>query len=95
MAMPGSVIKAAPELLRHRTAEEQKVDRVVLRDLRLTADVSRDTSPAKNFEDITEQDWPDGDLDPTAGVAEASQELPGSQLLSERRRLWQGYFVCT
>ena len=61
VAMPGSVIKAAPEQLRHRTAEEQETDRVVLRDLRRTANVSRDSGPAKNFEDITEQDWPDGD----------------------------------
>ena len=30
VAMPGSVIKAAPEQLRHRTAEEQETDRVVL-----------------------------------------------------------------
>ena len=34
VAMPGSVIKAAPEQLRHGTAEEQEADRVVLRDLR-------------------------------------------------------------
>ena len=53
--MPGSVIKAAPEQLRHRTAEEQETDRVVLRDLRRTADVLRETGSAKNFEDITEQ----------------------------------------
>ena len=61
VAMPGSVIKAAPEQLRHRTAEEQETDRVVLRDLRRTADVLRESGSAKNFEDITEQDWPDGD----------------------------------
>ena len=34
--MPGSVIKAAPEQLRHRTAEEQETDRVVFRDFRRT-----------------------------------------------------------
>ena len=66
VAMPGSVIKAAPKQLRHRTAEEQEADRVVLRDLRRTADVLRESGSAKNFEDITEQDWPDGDLNTTA-----------------------------
>ena len=73
VAMPGSVIKAAPEQLRHRTAEEQETDRVVLRDLRRTANVSRETGSVKNFEDITEQDWPDGD---TAEGVEPSQETP-------------------
>ena len=48
VAMPGSVIKAAPEQLRHRTAEEQETDRVVLRDLRRTADVLRESGSAKN-----------------------------------------------
>ena len=57
--MPGSVIKAAPEQLRR----EQDADRVVLRDLRRTADVLRETGSAKNFVEITEQDWSDGDLD--------------------------------
>ena len=85
--MPGSVIKAAPEQLRHRTAEEQEADRVVLRDLRRTADVSRESGSAKNFEDITEQDWPDGDLNTTAENAEASHEIPENQPLSNRRRL--------
>ena len=85
--MPGSVIKAAHEQLRHRTAEEQETDRVVLRDLRRTADVSRETGSAKNFEDITEQDWPDGDLNPTAEGVEPSQETPENQLPSDRRRL--------
>ena len=33
VAMPGSVIKAAPEQRRHRTAEEQETGRAVLRDL--------------------------------------------------------------
>ena len=41
VAMPGSVIKAAPEQLRRRTAQKQETDRVVLRDLRRTADVLR------------------------------------------------------
>ena len=53
MAVPRSVIKAALEL-RHRTAEEQEADRVVLRDLRRIADVLRENGSAKNFEDITE-----------------------------------------
>ena len=53
VAMPGSVIKAAPEQLRHRTAEEQETDRVVLRDLRRTADALRESGSAQNFEDIT------------------------------------------
>ena len=71
VALPGSVTKAAPEQLKHRTAEEQEV---VLRDLRRTADVLRESGSAKNFEDITEQDWPDGDLNPTAEGMEPSQE---------------------
>ena len=54
VAMRGRVIKAAPEQLRHRTAEQQETDRVVLRDLRRTADVLRESGSAKNFEDITE-----------------------------------------
>ena len=82
VAMPGSVIKAAPEQLRHRTAEEQETDRVVLRDLRRTADVLRESGSAKNFEDITEQDWPDGDLNSTAGDMETNQETSESQLPS-------------
>ena len=87
VAMPGSVIKAAPERLRHGTAEVQETDRVVLPVLRRTADVSRETGSAKNFEDITEQDWPDGDLNPTAESVEPSQETPENQLPSDRRRL--------
>ena len=74
VAMPESVIKAAPEHLRHRTAEEQETDRVVLRDLRRTADIFREPGSAKNFEDITEQDWPDGDLNSTDGDTEPNQE---------------------
>ena len=81
--MPGSVIKAAPEQLRHRMAEEQETDRVVLRDLRRTADVVRESS-AKNFEDITKQDWPDGDFNSTAGDMEPNQETSKSQLPSRR-----------
>ena len=81
--MPGSVNKAAPEQLRHRTAEEQETDRVVLRDLRRTADVLRESGSAKNFEDITEQDWPDGDLNPTAEGVEPDQETPENQLPSQ------------
>ena len=84
VAMPGSVIKAAPEQLRHRTAEEQETDRVVLRDLRRTADVLRESGSAKNFEDITEQDWPDGDLNSTAEDMEPNQETSESQLPSRR-----------
>ena len=84
VAMPGSVIKAAPEQLRHRTAEEQETDRVVLRDLRRTADVLRESCSAKNFEDITEQDWPDGDLNSTAEDMEPNQETSKSQLPSRR-----------
>ena len=34
VAMPGSVIKAASEQLRHRTDEEKEADRVMLLDLR-------------------------------------------------------------
>ena len=84
VAMPGSVIKAGPEQLRHRTAEEQETDRVVLRDLRRTADILRESGSAKNFEDITEQDWPDGDLNSTAGDMEPNQETSESQLPSRR-----------
>ena len=75
VAMPGSVIKAALEQLRHRTA-------VVLRDLRRTADVFRESGSAKNFEDITEQDWPDGDLNSTAGDMKPDQETSESKLPS-------------
>ena len=84
VAMPGSVIKAAPEQLRHRTAEEQETDRVVLRDLRRTANVLRESGSAQNFEDITEQDWPDGDLNPTAEGMELNQKTPDNQLPSRR-----------
>ena len=84
VAMPGSVIKAAPEQLRHRTAEEKETDRVVLRDLRRTADVLRESGSAKNLEDITEQDWPDGDLNSTAEDMEPNQEMSESQLPSRR-----------
>ena len=86
VAMPGSVIKAAPEQLRHRTAEEPEADRVVLRGFRRTANVLRETGSAKNVEDIMEQDWPDGDLNPTAENAEAGQEIPENQPLSDSRR---------
>ena len=57
----------------------------MLRDLRRTADVLRETGSAKNFEDITEQDWPGGDLNTTAENAEASQEIPET-CLSDRPR---------
>ena len=45
--MPRSVINTAPEQLRHRTAEEQETDRVVLRDLRRTkpTQLSETTEP--------------------------------------------------
>ena len=79
-----SVIKAAPEQLRHRTAEEQETDRVVLRDLRRTADILREGGSAENFEDITEQDWPDGDLNSTAGGMEPNHETSKSQLPSRQ-----------
>ena len=59
----------------------------MLRDLQRTAGVLRETGSAKNFEDITEQDWPDGDLNPTAEGVEPSQETRNSQLPSDRRRL--------
>ena len=84
VSMPVSVIKAAPQQLRHRTAEEQETDRVVLRDLRRTADVLRASGSAKNYEDITEQDWPHGDLNPTAEGMELNQETPENQLPSGR-----------
>ena len=84
VAMPVSVIKAAAEQLRHRTAQEQETDRVVLRDLRRTADILRESGSAKNFEDIMEQDWPDGDLHSTAGDMEPNQETSKSQLPSRR-----------
>ena len=84
VAMPGSVIKAAPEQLRHRTAEEQETDRVALRDLRRAADVLRESGSARNFEDITEQDWPDGDLNSTAEDMEPNQETSENQLPSRR-----------
>ena len=73
-----AIIKAAPEQLRHRTAEEQETDRAVLRDLRRTADILRESGSAKNFEDITEQDWPDGDLNSTAGDIDPNQETSKS-----------------
>ena len=84
VAMLGSVIKAAPEQLRHRTAEEQEADRVVLRALRRAADILRESGSAKNFEDITEQDWPDGDFNSTAGDIECNQETSKSQLPSRQ-----------
>ena len=59
----------------------------MLRDLRRTADVLRETGSAKNFEDITEQDWPDGDLNTTVESAEVSQKIPENQPPSDRRRL--------
>ena len=48
VAMPGSVVKAALEQLRHRKADEQETDRVVLRDLRRTADILHESGSAKN-----------------------------------------------
>ena len=56
----------------------------MLRDLRRTADILRESGSAKNFEDITEQDWPDGDLNSTAGDMEPNQETSESQLSSRR-----------
>ena len=49
VAMPGSVVKAALEQLRHGTAKEQETDRVVLRDLRRTANVSRGNRISKEL----------------------------------------------
>ena len=48
VAMQGRVIKAAPEQLRHRTAEEQETDRVVLRDLRRTAVRERNSRTSRS-----------------------------------------------
>ena len=70
--------------MRHRTAEEQETDRVVLRDLRRTADILRESSSAKNSDDITEQDWLDGDLNSNAGNMKPNQETSKSQLPSRR-----------
>ena len=56
----------------------------MLRDLRRTADVLRESGSAKNFEDITEQDWPDGDLNSTAEDMEPNQETSENQLPSRR-----------
>ena len=42
MAMTGSVVKAAPKQLRHRTNEEKEADRVSVRDIRRSAEVLRD-----------------------------------------------------
>ena len=44
--MPGSVVKAAPEQLRHRTNEEKEADRVVVRDIQRAAQVLRDRDVA-------------------------------------------------
>ena len=53
--LPGSVIKVAPEQLRtQKQLKNKRTDRVVLRDLRRTADILRESGSAKNFEDITE-----------------------------------------
>ena len=55
MATTGSVIKAAPEQLRHRTADEQEADRVVLRDLRRTAgDLNTTAENAEASQEIPE-----------------------------------------
>ena len=37
-----------------------------------------------DFKDITEQDWPDGDLNPTVEGMELNQEMPENQLPSRR-----------
>ena len=54
----------------------------MLRDLQRTADVLRESASAKNFEDITEQEWPDGDFNSTVGDMEPNQETSKSQLPS-------------
>ena len=67
-----------------RPAEEKAADRVVARDIQRTAAISREKRAAKNFEDITEQDWPDGDLDkdgetpekPSSSVEPTHVEVP-------------------
>ena len=56
----------------------------MLRDLRRSAHVLRESGSAKNFEDITAQDWPDGDLNSTAGDMEPDQLTSESQLPSRR-----------
>ena len=60
--MPGSVVKAFPERVRHRTDEEKEADRVVvwtfLEQLKFCGNGS-----AKNVEDIS-QEWPDGEVEP-------------------------------
>ena len=56
----------------------------MLRDLRRTANVLRESGSVKNFEDITEQDWPDGDVNPTAEGMEINQITPENQFLSRR-----------
>ena len=52
VSMPGSVVKPAPEQLRHRTNEEKEGDRVVVRDIERAAEVLRDKGSAKKIEDI-------------------------------------------
>ena len=58
-----SSVKAAPEQLRRRTSEEKEANRVVVRDILTAAEVLRDKGAAKNFEAITDQDWPDGEVE--------------------------------
>ena len=58
--MPGNVIKAALQQLRHQTMEEKAANRVVLRDTQQTVAILREKVAAQNCEDITEQEWPEG-----------------------------------
>ena len=44
----------------------------------------RESGSAESFEDITEQDWPDGDLNHIAEDMEPNQETSESQLPSRR-----------
>jgi hypothetical protein len=64
ISMPGSVIKASSEQLRHRTNEEREGDRLVLSELRSAAANLRKRGPAQQcFEDITEEEFPPGERD--------------------------------
>ena len=62
--MPGSVIKASPEQLRHRSNEKREGDRLVLSELRSAASNLRKRRRAQHcFEDITEEELPPGERD--------------------------------
>ena len=84
MAWSWHHLGSSPRQLFCGHAEEHETDRFVLRDLRRTADVLRESGSAENFDDITEQDWPDGDLNSTAEDMEPSQETSENQHPSRR-----------